>query len=229
MKNYLIVGHGGIGKALANQLQLANINVHVVSRTPQKNKSCTTANLTQPTDNTLTQLFQNTTFDCIINTTGTLYDDTHLPEKNITQLDAQWLNHSMQVNVLPTVHLAQMMTKHYQRNHHCKLISLSARVSSISDNRLGGWYSYRMTKCMLNMLIKNISIEWRRSHSNWLIAGYHPGTVDTRLSQPFQKNIPTEKIFTPDFAATCCINVINDLKADDSGFLFDWQGARIDA
>ena len=105
--------------------------------------------------------------------------------------------------------------------------ALSARVGSISDNRLGGWYSYRASKAALNMLLKTLAIETRRRNPQQIIVGLHPGTVDTALSQPFQKNVKPGALFTADDSARYLLNVIDGLSAEQSGGIFDWQGREI--
>ena len=106
---------------------------------------------------------------------------------------------------------------------------LSARVGSISDNKLGGWHAYRASKASLNMLIKNFAIELARTNKLAKVIGLHPGTVDTELSKPFQKNVPDNKLFTPQFSADAMINVVDGLKEDDSGSVFAFDGSKIES
>ena len=105
---------------------------------------------------------------------------------------------------------------------------LSARVGSISDNKIGGWYSYRASKAALNMIIKSLSIEVARNNPNAIIVGLHPGTVDSNLSNPFQKNVSDGKLFTPDYSIAKMTNVINSLTTRDTGNCFAWDGERIE-
>ena len=105
---------------------------------------------------------------------------------------------------------------------------LSARVGSISDNRIGGWYSYRASKAALNMIIKSLSIEVARNNPNVIIAGLHPGTVDSNLSNPFQKNVADGKLFTPDYSIEKMTSVIDSLTSENSGDCFAWDGERIE-
>ena len=107
--------------------------------------------------------------------------------------------------------------------------ALSARVGSISDNRLGGWYSYRASKAALNMLIKTAAIEQARKYKNKIVIGLHPGTVDTALSKPFQGNVPGGKLFSPQQSATYLLNVVNDVTVDNTGQLLDWNGKVVPA
>jgi NAD(P)-dependent dehydrogenase (short-subunit alcohol dehydrogenase family) len=105
--------------------------------------------------------------------------------------------------------------------------ALSARVSSISDNRLGGWHSYRASKAALNMIIKGAAIETARTHKKAAVVGLHPGTVDSALSKPFQARVPEGKLFSPEFSAEALINVVENLQAKDTGKLFAWDGQEI--
>jgi NAD(P)-dependent dehydrogenase (short-subunit alcohol dehydrogenase family) len=105
--------------------------------------------------------------------------------------------------------------------------ALSARVGSITDNRLGGWHSYRASKAALNMLMVNFAIELRRTHPQAIVAALHPGTVDTALSEPFQRGVVPEKLFVPEISARYLLDVLNQLAPEDSGGLFAWDGARL--
>ena len=105
---------------------------------------------------------------------------------------------------------------------------LSARVGSISDNRMGGWYSYRASKSALNMIIKSLSIEVARNNPNAIIAGLHPGTVDSNLSNPFQKNVADGKLFSPDYSIKKMVSVIDNLTFEVCVNCYAWDGERIE-
>ena len=100
-------------------------------------------------------------------------------------------------------------------------------MGSISDNRLGGWYSYRASKAALNMVVKNAAIEVGRTNKKAIIVGLHPGTVDSELSQPFQASVPKEALFTADFAVNKMIDVLDNLSPRHSGGCFAWDGMEI--
>ena len=104
---------------------------------------------------------------------------------------------------------------------------LSARVGSISENKLGGWYSYRASKTALNQIIKNFSIEIKRTNKNAIFVGLQPGTVKSFLSKPFERNVKEDNLFTPEYSAEKLLQVINDLSPDDSGKFFAWNGEEI--
>ncbi|ABI75952.1 oxidoreductase, short chain dehydrogenase/reductase family [Hyphomonas neptunium ATCC 15444] len=107
--------------------------------------------------------------------------------------------------------------------------ALSARVGSITDNRLGGWHAYRASKAALNMLIRNYAIEQARRAPGAICVGLHPGTVDTGLSRPFQSGVSEGKLFTPDQSAGYLLDVIGNLTPEDSGKCFDWAGKEVPA
>jgi NAD(P)-dependent dehydrogenase (short-subunit alcohol dehydrogenase family) len=102
-------------------------------------------------------------------------------------------------------------------------------VGSISDNGLGGWHSYRASKAALNMLIRNFALEMGRTHKHGVIVGLHPGTVDSRLSQPFQSNLPNGQLTAPDVAAANLLGVLSALGPAQSGRVFDYKGDEIPA
>ena len=163
--------------------------------------------------------------DWVINCCGLLHTDTHGPEKSLEQCDDDWLLQSMQINVLTHLHLARALSPLLQRRSPLLWASLSAKVGSIEDNHLGGWYSYRMSKAALNMLVKNLSIEWGRRVPGSCVVAIHPGTTDTELSKPFQANIPVDKLYTPAQSAGRIIDVLENLGAEDSGRLLFWDGS----
>ncbi|GKV03912.1 hypothetical protein SLEP1_g16146 [Rubroshorea leprosula] len=105
--------------------------------------------------------------------------------------------------------------------------SLSARVGSIGDNRLGGWHSYRSSKAALNQLTKTVSVEFGRKKDPVICILLHPGTVDTDLSRPFQRNVPEGKLFTKEFSVQKLLNIINNVKSHDNGKFFAWDGQEI--
>ena len=100
-------------------------------------------------------------------------------------------------------------------------------MGSISDNQLGGWYAYRASKAALNMIIKNAAIETKRRNAKSIIVGLHPGTVDSRLSKPFQANVPEGALFTPDYAAGKLVEVLESLTPEASGKCFAWDKEEI--
>jgi NAD(P)-dependent dehydrogenase (short-subunit alcohol dehydrogenase family) len=104
---------------------------------------------------------------------------------------------------------------------------LSARVGSIADNRLGGWYGYRASKAALNQFVRTAAIEIARTRPQAVVVALHPGTVDTDMSRPFQANVSPEKLFSPEHSANCLLDVLDRLTAEQSGGFFDWAGEAI--
>ena len=105
---------------------------------------------------------------------------------------------------------------------------VSARVGSIGDNRAGGWHSYRASKAALNMVIKTLSVELAVKNPGALCIGLHPGTVDTLLSEPFQRGVADGKLFPPTKSVRHMLGVLDGLGPQDSGFPYAWDGARIE-
>ena len=114
------------------------------------------------------------------------------------------------------------------RNRRVVLACLSARVGSISDNRRGGWYSYRASKAALNQVVRTAAIEIARTHRQAVCVGLHPSTVATDLSAPFCARVPDETLFTPAFAAENMLAVLDALSPKHSGGIFAWDGSAID-
>ena len=165
--------------------------------------------------------------DLVLVATGVLHEGAIQPEKSLRTLSAEQFLHLFEANtIFPALAVKHFLPK-LDRHKRAVFAALSARVGSISDNRLGGWYAYRASKAALNMVIKNASIEMARRYKHTLVVGLHPGTVDSRLSQPFQKHVPKEKLFTPDFSAQKLLEVLDNLDSGDSGKCFAWDGKEI--
>lgn len=240
--NVVIMGAtGGIGYALANSLlSLDNIAcLYLISRTPfdQNTLPATIARdkvqvlRLDYEDEASIELAAKQTdvaIDIMIVATGILHDDAGLaPEKSIQQLTTANFTKNLLVNAIGPSLVAKHFLPRMRRNTKAVFAILSARVGSISDNRLGGWYAYRASKAAVNMMIKTLSIELARRHPQHIIVGLHPGTVDTALSKPFQRNVPSQALFDAKYSAHCLLSVINQLSVADSGFCFAWDGQRI--
>ncbi|MCI5048800.1 MAG: SDR family NAD(P)-dependent oxidoreductase [Rickettsiales bacterium] len=166
--------------------------------------------------------------DQIIVTTGMLHDDEIMPEKSLKELSREKFEQLYVTNTIGPALVAKHFLPLLHRDKPAVFAAISARVGSISDNYLGGWYAYRASKAALNMVIKNISIEMARTHSQAVIVGLHPGTVDSNLSKPFQSHVPEGKLFRPEQSASYLIHVLDKLNMDDSGKCFAWDGAEIE-
>jgi len=170
------------------------------------------------------------TLDLVFVASGILHDDQGMrPEKSWRALDGAALERAYRINAVGPALVAKHFLPLLARDRKSVFAALSARVGSISDNRLGGWHAYRASKAALNMLLQTFAIELARRNPRALCVGLHPGTVDTPLSAPFQANLPEQKLFTPEFAAARLVEVINRLQPDDSGKVSAWDGQLIPA
>lgn len=163
----------------------------------------------------------------VIVATGLLHAESRAPEKALRELDPAWLAQVYAVNAIGPALVAKHFLPLMPRGVRTVFAALSARVGSISDNRLGGWYGYRASKAALNMLVRNLSIEERRRNDRAIVVALHPGTVDTDLSRPFQGNVQASRLFTAERAAMQLLDVIEELTVRDSGKLFDFEGKEI--
>jgi NAD(P)-dependent dehydrogenase (short-subunit alcohol dehydrogenase family) len=158
---------------------------------------------------------------------GTLHGDTYQPEKALGRLREDALLDVYRVNcVLPLRWLAALGPL-LRGADDCRVTVLSARVGSIGDNRLGGWYSYRCAKAALNMGLKSAAIELARGSRGVKLIAYHPGTVDSDLSKPFQGRVPAEQLFSPAQAAAYLAQVVEQQPPDGELAYVDWAGAPI--
>ena len=145
----------------------------------------------------------------------------------LRQVDADHLVRAFRVNALGALLVAKAFEPVLKRSAHARFASLSARVGSIGDNRLGGWYAYRSTKAALNQMTRTLSIQWRRLTHPILCVVLHSGTVATDLSAPFTARYDPAKVFDPDRAARQLLAVLDGLDLDDTGGFFAWDGSPI--
>lgn len=156
---------------------------------------------------------------------GFLHTSDIQPEKSLQQIQAEHLLHYFQVNSIGAVLLAKHLLPLLKHKDRSVFASISAKVGSIGDNQLGGWYGYRASKAALNMFMRTTAIEYSRKSPQTLVVMLHPGTTDTRLSQPFQRNVPPGKLFSVERTVTQLMTVIDGLGAGDSGQFFSWDGS----
>lgn len=166
----------------------------------------------------------------IIVATGvlTLPDGTG-PERTYKRLDGASMAEVFALNTIGPALIAKHMLALIPRAKPFVFAALSARVGSISDNRLGGWHSYRASKAALNMLLRNFALETARTHPEGVVVGLHPGTVDSALSQPFQSNLANGQLTTPAQAAANLLGVLARLGPEQTGRVFDFRGEEIPA
>jgi NAD(P)-dependent dehydrogenase (short-subunit alcohol dehydrogenase family) len=150
-----------------------------------------------------------------------------VPRLNLLLCTVGILLATFQVNSFAPILLLKHMLPLLRGKHPCTVAALSARVGSIGDNRLGGWYSYRASKAALNQLLHTASIELSRLNPNSCVLSLHPGTTDTELSKPFQANVPAEQLFTADYAAECLLAQVERHGPEQTGSFWGWDGEAI--
>lgn len=166
--------------------------------------------------------------DLLLTCGGILHEGERMwPEKKLADINPDNLARAFTVNAAGPI----LMIKHFHdlliHGERAIIASLSARVGSISDNGYGGWYAYRASKAAQNQFTRTAAIELRRRSKQLICVGLHPGTVDTGLSEPFQRNVPEKQLQTAETAASHLLDVIAQLTPEDSGLLFDWAGKVI--
>lgn len=163
----------------------------------------------------------------LIVATGALSIDGVGPEKDWRQLNAAQLQKYFALNTIGPALVAKQFLPLLPKSEPAICAFLSARVGSISDNHYGGWYGYRASKAALNMMVKTLAIELQRKRPKAVCVGLHPGTVDTALSKPFQKNIKAEQLFSANYSASVLMSVLDRLNEGASGKIFAWDGKEI--
>ncbi len=216
-KHALIIGaSGGIGLALANELEAREYQITCLSRsqdgfdiTCEDNVSANLKRLETPVD-------------LIIVATGIL-SSKQGPEKSLQALTPDEMSILFAVNAIGPALVLKHAKRLLPRDRRTVFAALSARVGSIGDNRLGGWYSYRASKAALNQVVRTASIELKRTHKHLVCTALHPGTVATEFTQ----NYAQRKKVQPTEAAGNLLDVIDTLTPDDSGQFFDWAGKKV--
>jgi NAD(P)-dependent dehydrogenase (short-subunit alcohol dehydrogenase family) len=173
------------------------------------------------------EVIGNQKIDIVIVATGILHNKDFGPEKSIKDLDSDNFLKVLKINTVGPAIIGKYFLPLLTKDQKSVVAFLSARVGSISENKLGGWYSYRASKTALNQVIKNFSIEVSRTNPNAVILGLQPGTVESNLSEPFKKNVAREKLFTPEYSAEMLAKVILDSTQGNSGDLLSWDGETI--
>ncbi|BAB73377.1 SDR family NAD(P)-dependent oxidoreductase [Anabaena sp. FACHB-709] len=163
----------------------------------------------------------------VINCVGILHEGDFQPEKSLRQLNSENLLRYFQINSIGAVLLAKHLLPFFRHNEPSVFASISAKLGSIGDNQLGGWYGYRASKAALNMFMRTVAVEYGRSCPKTTVVTLHPGTTDTRLSRPFQKNVAAEKLFSIERTVDQLLAVIAHLREGDSGKFFSWDGSQL--
>jgi len=250
---------GGVGGALVRRLAADDRfrDVLALSRSGESPPGARSRRVDILVDDELARAFESEgPFDLVIVATGVLHADGFGPEKTWRRIDADAMRRVLEVNTIGPALVAKHALDRLCEDRPSAFAALSARVGSISDNRAGGWHSYRASKAALNMLVKCFAIELARRNPAAIAVGLHPGTVDTTLSEataelraagfeiavrlhpgtvdttlsaPFQKNVPDRKLFTPDYSAERLVSVLDGLGEEASGRCFAWDGAEVPA
>ena len=243
-RHALVIGaSGGIANALIEQLLIDETvaRVTAISRSPCPEKKINhqrlnwlISNYDETAINSVSQqLYQQQKIDAlyidrVFICNGILHGDHFKPEKRIEDLDLKIMQQIFHSNtIIPALWLKALRPLLISKSH-CHMVFLSARVGSITDNRMGGWYSYRASKTALNMLLKTAAVEYARRAKNVKLIAFHPGTTDTALSKPFQKNVPEGKLFDPKFVANQLLSIVAQAPVDGTLSYLDWDNQTID-
>ena len=236
--NIAIIGSSGaIGSAFLKQLSQLQpqATIHTFSRSVSEYKNNNIKHYMMDYHDedsiahTASLASQNIQFDMILVTTGILHHDDVMPEKSLQDISTEKFNTIFSANTIFPALIAKYFLPHIVKSNRTLFAALSARVGSISDNHIGGWYAYRASKAALNMIIKNIAIEMSRRYKNAIIVGLHPGTVDSKLSKPFQGYVKEGKLFSPEYSVQQLLSVLDNLTPENSGKCFAWDGQEIKA
>ena len=235
----------GIGLAMTARCLRAGDRVFAVSREPERSEALGELAAVAPgrlhplaadlcDEQAVAGLFdavrQHTTnLDTLVHCAGLLHDaDTGLtPEKRVEDVSLAALQRLFAINSFAPILLAKYGLPLLRHERRAVFASLSARVGSIEDNQLGGWYAYRASKAAQNQFLRTFAVEARRRAKKLIVLALHPGTVETGLSAPFRANVPPEKLFSADFAAQCLLRNMENAGEQDSGGFFAWDGAPI--
>jgi len=241
----VIGGNRGIGLALVKaQLERPEVSTVIATHRPAADLSelhslgrhCPGKLRLQPLDVTSEPslrafgrflALQPTGIDLAIHAAGLLHDNEIEPEKSLSQCNPSHLMRLFEVNSIGPLMVAGALLPTQSRNQRITFAALSAMVGSIGDNRLGGWYGYRASKTALNQFIKTMANECRLKHPRAAIVAIHPGTTDTDLSRPFQKNVREGKLYTPEVTAKRLLDVLEGIDENQTGQFLNWDGSTI--
>lgn len=232
----LVIGaRGGVGEAFVESLlRTPDAQVWATSRSPQTSAHPrrTSSFLDITDEDSIKEVSQQMraadfTPNLVLNCSGVLCTEGVEPERAWRELDIDVMRRVFDVNAFGVALLAKHVIPMFPRDQRSVFVSLSARVGSISDNRLGGWYSYRASKAAQNMLIKGLAIEGGRRRPQLICVALHPGTVRSKLSEPFTSKMSPDKLFTPEESCDHLSRVIEQLKPTDSGNFYAWDGQAI--
>jgi NAD(P)-dependent dehydrogenase (short-subunit alcohol dehydrogenase family) len=220
----IIGARGGIGAALADALDAGDQYDRVIRL--HRTSAPAIDILDEASIAAAASDLASTAPQLVIVATGLLHTANKGPEKSLRELDPEWMMENYRINAVGPALVAKHFLPIMAKQGPICFAALSARVGSISDDRLGGWHSYRASKAALNMFIRNIAIEWQRKNAQSVVVALHPGTVETQLSAPFKGN-PAHERFVPDRAAADMLAVLSGLKPEQSGQIFAYDGSVV--
>lgn len=231
----VVVGaSGGLGSALLDRLRTASPHHRVFAVSRSRPHGCLTEDWIKADvlrEDSLAQaaalLAQAGPVSRIVVATGRLHGSGVTPEKSLKSLSLASLMELFAVNAAGPALVAKHFLPLTPRDQPSLFAALSARVGSMGDNHLGGWYSYRASKAALNMLVRTLAIEHHRTHPLGVCVALHPGTVDTGLSKPFQAGVPSGKLFAPATAAEALVSLMDRLGPEDNGRFLAWDGTPV--
>jgi len=238
-KSVLILGWGEIGSALGKEIKVRNRNCTLIGTTRSKEKVGTKEEghtlvhleaLSEESwgklEDTLSAKAEN--FDAIISTIGILHNEKGVtPERSLKEVNLRTLQEVFAINCFSVPLAARYLEKFLSKESPSAFVFLSAKVGSIKDNRLGGWYSYRASKAALNMFVKTLAIEFERKAINTSLLAIHPGTTRSKLSSPFIKRTQL-KVWNPDQTAKHILDTIEKSQPEGSGLFKNWDGTDLE-
>ena len=235
--NVVVAGSGGIGKAVIDRL-LGHYDVNrlFVLQRSERFTGDDERVTTVPVDATNPESIRRATdavaeacdqLHLVFNAVGMLHGDGFEPEKRLKDVTLEALTHLSAVNAFFLPQLGAGLAPLLRHSAPSVLASISARVGSIADNQMGGWYSYRASKAAHNMLLKTLSREWRVSHKHCAVIALHPGTVETELSVPYTPSNYPNRVLSPAESAEAMLKVLEGLEAADTGSFYAWDGEKI--
>ena len=165
--------------------------------------------------------------DMAIHTVGALSGPGLKAEKSLRDISLATLVESYSINTAAFLLLAKHVHRLFRHEKPSVFAAISAKVGSIADNQLGGWYSYRASKAALNMAVRNVALEYQRTGCKTTVLALHPGTTETTLSKPFIGGYPKDKLATPDKTASRLAKIVSEASIQQSGLFLDWDGTPL--
>ncbi|MFD0979071.1 SDR family NAD(P)-dependent oxidoreductase [Tropicimonas aquimaris] len=218
MERALIIGNsGGIGAAVAASLAARGVSVTGLSRREHGLDVTDQASV----DEVLNR--QDGPFGLVFVASGVLAPEGGQPEKTLDQIDADAMAEVMAVNAIGPALILRHAPRFLPREGRCVVAVLTARVGSIGDNGMGGWYAYRASKAAANQIVHTAAIEIGRKRKEAVVVALHPGTVAT----PFTQAYPGHRNVGPEAAADNLLRVIDGLTPAENGGFFDWAGEAV--